>query len=205
MNIKFRYSTAFVAGTWFDEQLIMGNYSLDVTFVTQTLDPQDNNIALDRVKYFLGNEMQNTLFINQADTEMAEAFSTLNLNITTLPTEPVDQVVGVALYYKLNAIVEGRMKIQELVLCSDIGDNIEYFYTEHDKNEIFAEQGWWNSPELTHTDLTFKDKDDADAEGDSVDESWNDLELAWVQSEPTLDLDKVIFSNFDYHQNETKH
>jgi hypothetical protein len=203
MNIRLRYSTTFVAGVWFDEQLVMSNYSVDVTLVTQTLDPQDNEVALERVKYFFGNELHSTLFVNQADTEFAEAFSTLNVDITTLPTEPVDQVVGIALYYKLNAIMEGRMKVSELVLCSEIGDNIEYFYGEHDKNELFTSAGWWNNPGLTHSDLVFDD--DEEVEELSADEEWKEVELSWAQTEPTVDIDKVILSNFNLLHNETKH
>jgi hypothetical protein len=36
----------------------------------------------------------------------------MGINVTTLPEEPVDQIIGMMLYYKLNAIMEGRMIVQ---------------------------------------------------------------------------------------------
>ena len=141
MNVRLRYNITFTAAPWFDGELLMTNYTLALNFLTQTLDPQDQNIALERVKYFLLNELHSTVFINQADVERAEAFSDVGLNVTTLPEEPVDQVVCIMLFHKLNAIMEGRMKITELVMSSEAGDSIEYFHNENEHTELFPNEG----------------------------------------------------------------
>jgi hypothetical protein len=203
MNIKLRYSIGFPAAVWFDQALLVVNYSLTINLLTQSLDPTEQNIALDRIKHFIFNEMHSTVFVNQADEEQAEAFYSLGLNVTTLPQEPVDQIVGIALYYKLNAIMQGRMKITELVFCSDAGDNVEYSHSENDALNIFPAQGWWLSAGLDHCDLT--PDDDEEQEELSVDEQWQELELSWIQANAEPDLSQIVFANLEQNQNETKH
>ena len=209
MNVKLRYSIVFSAAAWFEEHLLMGNYTLTLSLLTQTLDPVDQNIALDRIKYFLHNEMHSTIFVNQADADQAESFVDIGLNVTTLPQEPVDQIVGIALYYKLNAIMEGRMKLTELMFSSDTGDNVEYFHSENEQTALFPEQGWWHEPGLRHSDVVADDEETPSNNviplATTVNSEWNQQELAWNQAEVTNDLAQVVFANFDQNQNETKH
>ena len=201
MNVRLRFSITFPAAAWFDGELIMSNYTLSINLLTQTLDPADQNIALDRVKYFLLNEIHSTIFINQTDAERAEVFDSIGLNVTTLPEEPVDQIVGIMLYYKLNAIMEKRMKITELIFSSDAGDSIEYFHTENEHSDLFPSTGWWHEPSLKHNDIVPEDEED-DEEVDA-DAEWKEAELGWAQEEATTDLGQVVFANFNH--NETKH
>lgn len=206
MNVRLRYNITFPAAAWFEEELMMTNYTVALNFLTQTLDPRDQNIALDRVKYFLINELHSTIFINQAEVERAEAFTDVGLNVTTLPEEPVDQVVSIMLYYKLNAIMEGRMKITELVMSSDAGDGIEYFHNENEHTDLFPESGWWHEPTLCHSSVELDDE----TEGENVvsigtNTEWEDQELGWAHEEVTTDLGQVVFANFGHSDNETKH
>lgn len=209
MNVRLRYNITFPASVWFDDEFLTTNYTLAINFLTQTLDPQDQNIALDRVKYFLLNELHSTVFINQTEVERAEAFTDVGLNVTTLPEEPVDQVVGIMLYYKLNAIMERRMKITELTFSSDAGDNIEYFHNENEHTELFPATGWWHEPTLKHSDVDLDEDDDGTAADNVVnfnaDDEWADQELGWAQKEVTQDLGQVVFANFNQNPNETKH
>lgn len=206
MNVRLRYNITFPAGAWFDGELMMTNYTLAFNMVTQTMDPLDQNIALERVKHFLLNELHSTVFINQAEVERAEAFADVGLNVTTLPEEPVDQVVGIMLFHKLNAIMEGRMKIVEIVFSSEAGDSIEYFHNENEHTDLFPNTGWWHEPTLRHNDLETED----DEESENVielnsDDDWRDQDLSWAQTEVTQDLGQVVFANFGHGDNETKH
>ena len=207
MNIRLRYNINFPAAAWFDDELMMTNYTLALRFVTQTMDPEDQNIALDRVKYFLLNELHSTVFINQSDTERAEVFTEVGLNITTLPEEPVDQVVGIMLFYKLNAIMEGRMKITEIRFSSEAGDSVEYFYSENENTDLFPATGWWHEPTLKHSDIEIDDEEEESKNvvAINVNDEWQDQDLGWAQPEVTQDLGQVVFANFSQSNNETKH
>ena len=205
MNVRLRYNITFPAAAWFDGELMMTNYTLALNLLTQTMDPQDQNIALDRIKYFLINELHSTIFINQTDVERAEVFTDVGLNVTTLPEEPVDQVVGIMLYYKLNAIMEGRMKITELVMSSEAGDSIEYFHSELEHTDLFPETGWWHEPNLCHSNVEFEDEGDDENVVTLGSDEWREQDLGWAQEEVTQDIGQVVFANFNQNHNETKH
>lgn len=202
MNVRLQYVTAFNAGFWLDQQLIMSTYQIRVKLLTQTLDPVDQNIALERVKHFLLSEIHSTVFVNQAETERVEAFADLGLNVTTLPEDPVDQIVGIMLYHKLNAIMEGRMKVSELVLSSDAGDNVEFYHSQAEQTNLFAGAGWWNDATTTHDNIEADEEDDS-VEISDADTVWRELELGWNGTEIATDVSQVVFANFDY--NDTKH
>lgn len=209
MNVRLRYNITFPAAAWFDGELMMTNYTLALKFTTQTMDPEDQNIALDRIKYFLLNELHSTIFINQTDVERAEVFTDMGLNVTTLPEEPVDQVVGIMLFHKLNAIMEGRMKINEIRFSSEAGDSIEYFHSENEHTDLFPTTGWWHEPTLKHSDVEIDDDDDNDKSDNVIsinaDDEWVEQDLGWAQAEVTQDLGQVVFANFNQSNNETKH
>jgi hypothetical protein len=198
MNVRLQYVTAFNAGFWFEQQLVMSTYQIRVKLLTQTLDPADQNIALERVKHFLLSEIHSTVFVNQTEVECAEAFASLGLNVTTLPEDPVDQIVGIMLYHKLNAIMQGRMKVSELVLSSDAGDNVEFYHSQAEQTNLFAGPGWWNDATTLHDNI-----DDDTAEISDVDTVWRELDLGWNGTEIATDVTQVVFANFDY--NDTKH
>lgn len=205
MNVRLRYNITFPAAVWFEDELMMTNYTLALNFLTQTLDPQDQNVALDRVKFFLLNEMHSTVFINQAEAERAEAFADVGFNVTTLPEEPVDQVVSIMLYYKLNAIMEGRMKITELVMSSDAGDGIEYFHNENEQTNLFPADGWWHEPTLAHSMFEQDEEEGENVISLGTNTDWEDQDLGWAHAEVTTDLGQVVFANFGHNDNETKH
>jgi len=198
MNVRLQYVTAFNAGFWLEQQLVMSTYQIRIKLLTQTLDPADQNIALERVKHFLLSEIHSTVFVNQTEVECAEAFASLGLNVTTLPEDPVDQIVGIMLYHKLNAIMQGRMKVSELVLSSDAGDNVEFYHSQAEQTNLFAGPGWWNDATTLHDNI-----DDDTAEISDVDTVWRGLDLGWNGTEIATDVTQVVFANFDY--NDTKH
>lgn len=201
MNVRLTYETTFTGGSWFDEELVMSNYTLKLKLLTHTMDPMDQNIALERVKHFL-YEMHSTIFINQAEADQAEAFASLGLNVTTLPEEPVDQIVGITLYYKLNAIMEGRMSITELSISSDAGDGIEYHHSQDEHSEIFAGAAWWHESTPVHDNLEVESEEGNVVALDALD-AWRELELNWNNTDIVTDLGTVVFANFN--SNETKH
>ena len=201
MNVRLTYESTFTAGTWFDEELIMSNYTVKLKMLTHTMDPADQNIALERIKHFL-YEMHSTVFINQTDVEQAEAFSAVGLRVTTLPEEPVDQIVGITLYHKLNAIMEGRLSITELSISSDAGDGIVYHHSQEEHSDIFAGAGWWHEATVEHDNFEVESEGDNVIALDALD-AWRELELGWNNTDVVTDIGNVVFANFT--SNETKH
>ena len=105
---------------------------------------------MDRLKMFVYSELADTVFINQADAERAQVMDILGINITTLPEEPIDQIVGLMLYSKLNAVMEGRMFVEQLNISSLLGDDVTYLHDMEDAVGPFQESGWWHQTDTSH-------------------------------------------------------
>ena len=61
---------------------------------------------MERLKAFVYGELANAVFVGPADAEKADMLNILGVNAVLLPDEPVDQIIGIMLYCKLNAIME---------------------------------------------------------------------------------------------------
>jgi len=203
MNVRLRYSTVFTAGIFYADQMRMNNYQVKLHLLTNSEDGDDHNIALDRIKYFLHNQLNSTVFINSEDLDQCQAFVSAGIKITTLPEYPLDQVIGIMLYCKLNAILEDRMIITEIEICSELGENIVYLHNEQEALGPFESTGWWSESDSVHCDLNLFDSKKIIALH-HLGTSWKDLGLNWDNS-VIIDIDnddKVLFA--DFAKDETK-
>lgn len=198
MNVRLQYDMEFLAGIYYDQQLHMNSYSIALNLVTKTVNAQNTNIAMDRLKAFVVTELANTVFVNQKHMEQAEMLSVMGINVTTVPEEPVDQIIGMMLYYKLNAVMEGRMTVDSLDLCSVLGDEVWYRHDEDDLLGPFAGEGWWHEPNTRHNDLG------GDESHDNVlkvlTNSWSEYGLQWLEDAPSATANTVVFANFSKNE-----
>jgi hypothetical protein len=110
------------------------------------------------------------------------------------------------IFYKLNAIMEGRMKVTELIFSSEAGDSIEYHHSESELTDLFPDTGWWHDATLCHSSIELEDEEEAEnVVSIGTNTEWEDQELGWAQAEVTTDLGQVVFANFGQTSNETKH
>ena len=199
MNVRLQYDLDFLAGIYYDDRLQMNSYSVSMSLLTKTTDAVNTNIAMDRLKIFMHGELANTVFINQDARERAEMLQIMGINITTLPEEPVDQIIGMMLYYKLNAIMEGRMSVTRLDLSSVLGDSVWY---QHDEEEDspgpFRVEGWWHAPTVQHDTVIVGDAGDNVVK--VVPNAWIEYGLTWPEdaAEPTANT--VVFANFSKNE-----
>jgi hypothetical protein len=203
MNVRLRYSTVFTAGIFYADQMSMNNYQVKLHLTTNSGDGDDHNIALDRIKYFLHNQLNSTVFINGSETSQCRAFAAAGIKMTTLPEEPLDQVIGIMLYCKLNAMLEDRMIIDEIEICSELGENIVYLHSDQESLGPFSLPGWWSESDAVHCDLTLFDSEKIVALH-HLGAGWRELGLNWDQqiSIEVGDDNKVVFA--DFVKDETK-
>ena len=197
MNVRLKHDMSFTAGVYYNGEMRMNNYNLRLWMITNTYDASSHNISFDRVKYFIYTEMDSTIFINGDDEEQCQQLVDAGLNITTLPGEPVDQLVGLMLYYKLNAIAETRMTIVETELSSVMGENMAYLHSENEMTENVVRPDWWTSTDLVHCDTNLIDPDKVVILHQSS--IWRDLNLAWpdVEVESIEETgNTVVFADF---------
>jgi hypothetical protein len=198
MNVRLQYDTDFLGGVYYDERLQLGSYSISLSMVTKTVDPVETNVAMDRLKFFIGEIIAGTVFINQEHTEQAETLSWCGANVTTLPEEPVDQIIGMMLYYKLNAIMEGRIEITQLDISSTLGEGVWYLHDEDDNAGPFSTKGWWDDSSTQHD--TIEVEPVVDNVVKVISAGWHEADLDWPE-QPSTTGNTVVFGKFPKNEN----
>lgn len=202
MNVRIKYSMNFVAGIYYDGEMRMNNYGLTVSMITNTSDSVSHNIAFERIKYFVYNKINSSIFINQDHGEQCEKFISAGLSITTMPGEPVDQLIGLMLYCKLNAIMEDRIVVEETEINSMLGENIVYLHSENENTDIDNIPNWWNTADCVHSDYVLLHTEKIVPMHSNTE--WRELDLTWPESDMILSNGNVVvFDNFKPN-NDTK-
>lgn len=198
MNVRLQYELEFLGGIYFEDQLQVNSYHVNLSLVTQTKDSASINIAMDRLKSFVYGELDSTVFINAAQQERAELMSMMGINITQLPEDPVDQIVGMMLYYKLNAIMEGRIVVTQLDISSSLGDSVWFQHDEEDASGPFSANGWWHEPTVQHDMLP--EPNDVDNVVKVIPNAWIEYGLMWPDTDHVHTASTVVFANFSKNE-----
>lgn len=178
MNVKLVYSLNLTAGIWWDGRLIMNNYDVTFKMLTVSTDHANQNIALDRLRYVADQCFADTVFICDTDQEQIKKLQAAGIKISVLPEEPVDQIIGMAMFAKINAVMEGHIVLRSVLLSSSAGDNITYEHEYSEEIAPFNTPGWWLDPGPT-TNIKFSDSD-PDAVLVIPDNTvWRDVGLEW--------------------------
>jgi hypothetical protein len=194
MNVRLQYDLEFLAGVYYEDQLQMNQYTVSLNLLTKTKDSASTNIALDRAKAFVHGALESSVFINQTNMERAEFMQMIGINVTTLPEEPVDQIIGMMLYYKLNAVMEGRMTVTGLDISSTLGDSVWYQHDEEDIAGPFAAEGWWHQASMQHE--TVEPNPESGNIVKVMSTGWYELNLEWPENTAPASANTVVFANF---------
>jgi hypothetical protein len=195
MNVRLKHDMVFTAGFYYNNSLHMNNYNLRLWMTTNTENPEDHSVSFERIKYFIYNQIDSTIFINCELADQCALLAQAGLDITTIPGDPVDQLIGFMLYYKLNAIMEDRMIIVETELSSTHGENMTYLHSEHETVSGFAQSAWWTTADCIHSEFGPINFDNVVAIPQAT--SWRDLDLAWADQIEASDTGNVVvFADF---------
>jgi hypothetical protein len=181
MNVRLNYRMGFTAGVFYQDQLRMNEYNLVVWLITNTDNPDNHDTAFARLKHFVYNQLDSSIIINQNNVEQAQRYQQAGLRVTTMPGEPVDQIVGIMLFHKLNAIMEDRMLILETEISSSIGDNMVYLHAENENAESFVMPAWWTASDISQNSLLPVDSDKVFTIHQFNHAAWHELDLAWPE------------------------
>jgi hypothetical protein len=195
MNVRLKYDLPFTAGIYHNGSFYMNNYTLRVLMATVSDDPDDQTTAFDRLKYFIYTCMESTIFIDSDETEQCDRYVQAGLHITPMPGAPVDQLIGIMLYHKLNAVMENRMIVFETELSSAVGEYMTYLHSEEENTVGYVQPEWWTTADLTHSDFLPVNSDNVVSITQVT--TWREVDLEWTDD---LDDDNsgnvVVFADF---------
>lgn len=143
----------FVAGIHFDDAYFINSYDFTLSMLVETDVPKEHHIAMERLDFIIKNVISNGVFVNEETHEFIEKYSNAGMTVITLPGEPFDQIVAMALLLKLNAIMENRIKITDITISSLLGEGLRYpIVTETAENaDIMIGDNWWHRSDLETT------------------------------------------------------
>jgi hypothetical protein len=195
MNVRLKYDFPFTAGIYHNGSFYMNNYTLGLLMATVSEDSDDQATAFERLKYFIYTCMESTIFIDADETEQCDLYAQAGLDITTMPGAPVDQLIGIMLYHKLNAVMENRMIVFETELSSAVGEYMTYLHSEEENTVGYVQPEWWDTADLTHSEFAPDNSDNVVAIPQAT--AWGELDLAWTDDVVSDDTGNVVvFADF---------
>jgi len=159
LSTRIERDFSFQAGVHFEGNFIMNVYNLTLLMEVETLSIVEQNIAMDRIIYFLEDSLANSVFVETTEKKAIEKYTQADIKVCTVPEEPYDQIITILLILKLNAIAEGRLNITDIYLESELSDSVRFSYDiETARHNPFSNKGWWldSSTSIADVEKTIK-------------------------------------------------
>lgn len=178
---------SFLSAVYFEGQFLLNNYDVTLTLTVETCSIQEQNIAMDRIKYFINNQLENCVFVQDNEQRMIEKYQAAGLKVCTLPEEPYDQIVTIVLLYKLNAICEGKLLVTDIQVTSILSDGVGFLYDIDDLGlDHPYKNGWWTENSASFSNKTSGKKDKVVKLVKKND--WSSLGLDWKSTEHCAEI-----------------
>ena len=168
----------FQAGVYFQNSFLMNFYNFSLYMEVNTENAHEQNVALDRVKYFIYEILENAIFVQDTETEITKKYIDAGLKVCPIPEEPYDQIIALLLMLKINAICENRLKINEILFTSRLSDDVKFKEFIQTAENTFN-NGWYTDPgPWLNTDLK---KSGQEKIVKIKNNGWNEFGLQWKE------------------------
>jgi len=195
MSAQIERDFTFQAGVHFQGTFSMNIYAFTLNMEVTTENIREQQVAMERMKYFIYACLENSIFVQDTDRAIIEKYAACGIRVCEIPEEPFDQIIALLLLLKLDSIAEHRLAVTDIVLTSKLSDDVRF---KEDlltaKNEIPA-VGWWAEPNTsTSTVSKIKNKKDKIVKMINTSE-WNDVGLSWEEDTAnTSNVTEIIFT-----------
>jgi hypothetical protein len=180
MPIKIQKDYVFESAVHFEDKFLINFYEITLNMHVITDDMREQNIAIERVNYFIAEQLDHHLWISETETKAIENYKNAGIPLLIIPEEPFDQVVGMILLLKFNAIMEGKVHVTDIIFGSKLTNQIKFNTFDEEAEALFNGKFWWTDSNNTthHTKATSK-KDKVVKLFNA--ENWHDLGLTWEE------------------------
>ena len=196
MNTRIERDFEFQAAVYFDGTLMMNTYAVGLSMLVMTDSIPEQNIAMDRISYFLSESLESCVFVKSTEKKVIEKYVAADLKVSTLPEEPYDQIISILLLIKLNAITEKRLIITDIRITTKLSDGVSFLYDNEDSSGPFEQMGWWHESGTSISDLhKQQNKKDKIVKLVNKTHDWNDPSLMW--QEKNIKSSEIVFVTDD--------
>ena len=148
MNVRLRWDAELFATIYYNG--FRNNfYSVEISMLTNCTDSHEQNVAFERIRYIMNEQLDSALIVHQDLSKEINQFAQAGHKLVLLPEVPIDQIFGIALYCKLNAVCEGRLIVTDVAVSSRIGEGMIYQMNADDVGEKFLGDHWWNAADCS--------------------------------------------------------
>ena len=137
-------------------------------------------------------QFANSVFVDQEEADVVERLRAAKLQVIALPEVPVDQIIGMAILYKLNSVTEDKMVVVQSRISSNLSESVVYFHSVDDAAGPFMDDGWWDNSKPSCSNNTKSSK-----VVDIAEETWTALGLQWEPVDEWNDNNVVEFTKSD--------
>ena len=190
----------FQTGVYFSGDFYVNMYDMQLQFNVITESIREQNIALDRIKYLIQECIEHSILLYERETSTIEKYVDADLRVCTLPEEPYDQIIGIMLLEKINAVTEGRLVATDITIGSTMSDGVECLHSEDENIGPFRLAGWWqeNNTKISNYTANSKSKKIVKLSKPAIE--WKDIGLSYSETDDTIIDTKnggIVFTLFD--------
>jgi hypothetical protein len=197
MNVRIKKTFSWCCGVVYQEKFSVNHCSTELSMLTVVPDNEEQNIAYERMKFFVHEVLDDSILISE-HSPLKEVYEKTGANLIYLPEEPVDQIVGMMLYLKLNAIMENRIVVTDVELWSKVGDSVSYLHSHGESLKPFTDGGWWTDPRPTCR--SYQEKNTQKIVNLDLIPEWKDHSLEW--NNESGNGNSVVFAKFGKNEDE---
>lgn len=197
MNARLSKNFVWYSGIVYHGEFLINHFEAKVDLLTVSTQHEEQNIAYERSKIWVDNICNGAIFIASTDKTLP-AYQNLNARLIIMPEDPVDQVIGIMLYLKLNSIMQNRLVVTDVSIKSTQGDDMEYHHASGESlGDGLSTDGWWIDPRPVYTDFKPRAKQKIVALDRGPE--WKDYGLDWDAEETKSS--GVVFAKFGKDEN----
>ena len=200
MTARISRDFEFQCCVHFRDQFFINLYKATVDFLVESDSIREQNIALERIKYFLTYCIEGSVFINLTENSAIEKYTEASMKACTLPEDPYDQIIAIMLVTKFNAITEGRLLATHITIKSRMSDDVSFMYDIEESAGPFQESNWWNDNSTKISEVLSNKKNKKILKAINPNIPWDEVYLTWeepnesTKSTPTAE---ILFGSFD--------
>lgn len=151
----------FTNTMYLNNKLWPNDVTINIHMLPVTAKGTSQHITFQKIKYMFHKTLQNSVFIHH-DENIYKCFNMFDNEVLDFFEAPVDQIVGVTLLAKLDAIGGENMKVDALEIESWQGENLSFMITDESPEWTILQNNktknpWWHDPSPRISNFT-KDK-----------------------------------------------
>lgn len=178
MSTRIEKDYIFEAGIHFNDEFIINVFEMTLSMEVISQNMYEQNIAIERLNYFVYNSLQDCIFISKNKIDAIEKYKNAGLKLCTLNDEPYDQIIASLIMIKINTILEKRLAVEDIVFGSKNTGGIRFTVNYEDLPKSFFKKEWW-----TFSDCRINDFDRSESNIVNLfdEDNWVTLELSWAE------------------------